>query len=54
LTIGACALVRIQNGSMPFGATCTGNPVLDAAKPACLTAAQQQTIQQWIAGGQLP
>jgi hypothetical protein len=54
MTIGACALVRIQNGSMPFSAGCTGNPVLDAAKPACLTAAQQQTIQQWIAGGQQP
>jgi hypothetical protein len=54
LTKGACALVRIQNGTMPFGAGCTGNPVLDAGKPACVTAAQQQTIQSWISQGQLP
>ena len=54
LTIGACALVRIQNGSMPFSAGCSGDPVQDAGNPLCLTAAQQQTIQQWIAGGQQP
>jgi hypothetical protein len=46
--------LRIQNGTMPFGAGCTGNPVLDAGKPACVTAAQQQTIQSWISQGQLP
>lgn len=54
LTTGACTLVRIQNGSMPLGAGCTGNPTLDAGNAACLTAAQQSTIQSWIAGGQLP
>ncbi|APR77107.1 Hypothetical protein A7982_02454 [Minicystis rosea] len=53
-TKGACAIVRIQNGSMPQGAGCTGNPTLDAGKPACLTAAEQSTIQAWITGGQLP
>lgn len=38
-TIGYCALVRIQNGSMP------GSGV---------TAQEQATIQAWITGGQLP
>ncbi|GMV39333.1 MAG: hypothetical protein AMXMBFR64_10490 [Myxococcales bacterium] len=53
-TKGACTIVRIQNGSMPLGAGCTGNPTMDAGKPACLTASQQATIQAWIDGGQLP
>lgn len=53
-TKGACALTRIQNGTMPAGGTCTGNPALDAGKPQCLTAAEQATIQAWIDGGQLP
>jgi hypothetical protein len=52
--VGECTIVRIQNGSMPQGAGCTGNPSLDAGKPQCLTAAQQATIQAWIAGGMLP
>jgi hypothetical protein len=54
LTVGACTLVRIQNGSMPQGAGCTGKPAMDAGNPACLTAAEQATIQSWITGGQLP
>jgi hypothetical protein len=54
LTKGACTLVRVQNGSMPYGKGCTGNPVLDAGNPACLTAAEQATLQLWITGGQLP
>ena len=41
-------------GSMPQGGGCTGNPALDAAKPQCLTAAEQSTLQAWITGGQLP
>jgi hypothetical protein len=53
-TKGACALVRIQDGSMPQGAGCTGKPALDAGNAACLTAAEQATIQAWITGGQLP
>jgi hypothetical protein len=53
-TKGACTIVRIQNGSMPAGAGCTGNPVTDAGNPACLTATEQATIQAWITGGQLP
>jgi hypothetical protein len=53
-TKGYCALVRIQNGSMPAGGGCTGNPALDASRPQCLTAAEQATLQAWINGGQLP
>jgi hypothetical protein len=53
-TVGYCALVRIQNGSMPQGAGCTGNPATDSGNPACLSAAQQMTISSWIAAGQLP
>ncbi|MHB8879840.1 MAG: hypothetical protein ACYC8T_39630 [Myxococcaceae bacterium] len=53
-TKGACTLVRIQEGSMPFNAGCTGDPAQDSANAACLTAAEQQTLQAWISGGQLP
>ena len=52
LTRGACALQRIQTGSMPSGAGCTGNPALDVGKPQCLTAAEQATIAAWIQSGQ--
>ena len=51
-TKGECALVRAQNGSMPPGAGCTGDPTKDAGNPKCLTAAEQQTLQAWIAAGQ--
>lgn len=51
-TKGACAIVRIQNGSMPPGAGCTGNPALDATNPHCVTASEQAIIQAWIDGGQ--
>lgn len=53
-TKGACSAVRIQNGTMPTGMVCSGNPGTDAGKSACLTAAEQATLQAWIAGGQLP
>ncbi len=52
LTIGECALVRIQNGSMPAGRGCTGDPVLDAGNDACLTADEQSIVQNWIDNGQ--
>ena len=48
------AAVRIQNGTMPTGMVCSGNAGSDAGKAACLTAAEQATLQAWIAGGQLP
>ena len=51
LTVGECTLQRIQAGSMPLGAGCSGDPATDAANGACLTAEQQQTIQDWIDAG---
>ncbi len=54
LTQGACTIVRIQNGTMPFGAGCSGDPALDAGNAACLTADQQAVIEDWITDGQLP
>ena len=53
-TKGFAALVRIQDGSMPSGAGCTGDPATDAGNNACLTAPQQAQIQSWINDGQLP
>lgn len=53
-TKGACSAVRIQNGTMPTGMVCSGNPGTDAGNSACLTAAEQATLQAWIDGGQLP
>jgi hypothetical protein len=53
-TKGEFALVRIQNGSMPAGAGCSGNPATDSGNAACLTQAQQDTVQAWIDDGQLP
>jgi hypothetical protein len=53
-TKGAAALFRIQNGSMPLGRGCTGNPVTDAGDPDCLTQEEQDLIQSWLDDGQLP
>jgi hypothetical protein len=50
--VGKCTLIRIKDGEMPFGAGCTGNPTTDAANAACLTAAEQATLQAWISGGE--
>jgi hypothetical protein len=52
LTKGACTLVRVQSGQMPLGAGCTGDPSEDAGNFACLTQAEQDTLQAWIDGGQ--
>lgn len=53
-TKGFAALFRIQNGDMPLGAGCSGNPTIDAGNPACLTAADLARIQLWLQDGQLP
>ncbi len=53
-TKGFASLVRIQNGDMPLGTGCTGDPLLDAGNPTCLKAADQARIQDWINDGQLP
>ncbi|WP_169791592.1 MopE-related protein [Sandaracinus amylolyticus] len=54
MTQGACMLVRIQNGTMPRGGVCTGDPTLDVGRPACLDADDHAALQAWITGGQLP
>jgi hypothetical protein len=51
-TVGACTLIRIKSGVMPLNAGCTGDPSKDVAKPACLTAAEQATLEAWITGGE--
>jgi hypothetical protein len=38
---------------MPLGKGCTGNPATDAGNTACLTAAEQTTLQAWITDGEL-
>jgi hypothetical protein len=53
-TKGACLLVRIQDGTMPQGGGCTGDPAQDTAKAGCLTAEEQAKLQAWIDGGQQP
>ncbi|MCB9733315.1 MAG: hypothetical protein H6745_11975 [Deltaproteobacteria bacterium] len=51
---GACTIVRIHAGDMPRGAGCTGDPSQDSGNAACLTQAEQDTIQAWIDGGLQP
>jgi hypothetical protein len=51
--IGECTLVMVQMGFMPFGKNCTGDPAKDSGNDACLTAAEQKQLQDWIAGGLL-
>jgi len=46
-----CMLIRILNGSMPRGTSCTGDPAQDAGNDACLTAEQIVDVQAWVAGG---
>lgn len=47
--VGECALTRILNGSMPQGKNCAGNP----GAAGCVTAAEQQLIQEWLSDGML-
>jgi hypothetical protein len=49
--MGECTLVLVKSGYMPFNKGCTGDPAKDAANAGCLTAAEQQLLQAWIAGG---
>lgn len=51
LNVGQCTIVLIQNGEMPDGAGCTGNPTQDAGNASCLTQDEQDTIQSWIDAG---
>ncbi|MGK3981908.1 hypothetical protein WME99_02670 [Sorangium sp. So ce136] len=58
LSKGACALMRVLDGSMPAMAQgmarCTGDPERDAGNAKCLTAAEQETLARWVEGGELP
>lgn len=49
--IGECTIVMVKMGFMPFGKMCTGDPAKDAANDACLTAAEQKLLEDWVAGG---
>jgi len=51
LNIGRCTIIRIQEGDMPQGADCDGDPANDTDNPACLTQAEQDIVQAWIDGG---
>jgi hypothetical protein len=53
-TKGACTIERIKDGSMPKGKGCSGDPTKDAGNAACLTAAEQATIQAWVDSGEAP
>jgi len=46
-----CMLFRVQNGSMPEDGDCSGDPSADAANDRCLTAAEQDKLAAWVAGG---
>ena len=47
--VGECALIRIDDGSMPLGAGCADDPT----QAACPTAAEQALVQDWIDDGML-
>lgn len=51
LNIGQCTIVLIQIGEMPLGSGCTGDPLQDAGNAGCLTQAEQDAVQGWIAAG---
>ncbi len=52
-TVGAYSLVRIQNGTMPAGRGCSGDPAMDSGNAQCLTQVEQDLIQAWLDDGQL-
>ncbi len=51
LSVYECIPVRLGDGSMPLGAGCTGDPTLDAGNASCLTAAEWDLLNQWVAAG---
>jgi hypothetical protein len=51
LNIGQCTIILIQQGDMPQGANCDGDPAQDTGNPACLTETEQGIVQAWIDGG---
>ena len=48
LTIGECTIVLVQQGDMPQGAECEGDPEEDEDNDACLTQTEQDALQAWI------
>ena len=38
-------------GYMPYDKKCTGDPAKDGSNSACLTAAEQKLLEDWIAAG---
>jgi hypothetical protein len=51
LLVGQCTIIVIQEGKMPPGSICTGDPEQDAGNPDCLTQEEQDTVQAWIDAG---
>jgi hypothetical protein len=51
LSVAECAQVRIQDGTMPRGRGCTGDPVVDAANASCLTGEQHAVLAAWLSAG---
>jgi len=49
-----CIIQTINDGSMPRGVSCSGDPVADAAIFGCVLAAEQAAIEQWIGSGSPP
>jgi len=52
IRVSECILIRINNGSMPQNAGCTGDAE-DDTRAECLAEAQEQTIQAWLDQGEL-
>ena len=50
-TKGAAARVRILSGTMP-GAGCSGDPATDSGNASCLTQAEHDVLESWLADGQ--
>jgi hypothetical protein len=50
-SVGECTIVLVKSGYMPYERNCTGDPAKDVANAACLTAAEQKLLEDWIAGG---
>jgi hypothetical protein len=49
--IGECTIILVKSGYMPLNKGCSGDPTKDATNAACLTAAEQQRLEAWVAGG---
>ncbi len=50
----ACTVVRMKDGSMPFGGGCQPYPADNSAIPGCPTIPEIDSIQAWVDAGTLP